>query len=127
MRQREGKSGGIGLRNALAGLAVLTRTQKNARIHAGATVVVIGLCSVLPLSVSEWIWIGLAVGLVWMAEALNTAIELLADATVPEWHPLIGSAKDVAAGAVLVAALTAAFIGTLVMGPHLFRLIAWAS
>jgi len=123
MQQRVGKSGSIGLRNALAGLAVLSRTQKNARIHAAATVAVVGTGALLPLSASEWLWIVLAVGLVWTGEALNTAIEFLADAAVPEWHPLVGRAKDVAAGGVLVSAATAAVIGTLVFGPHLLRLM----
>lgn len=124
MQQREGKSGGIGLSNALAGLAVLSRTQKNARIHAAATVAVVALGGLLPLSGSEWTWIVLAVGIVWMGEALNTAIELLADAAVPQWHPLVGRAKDVAAGGVLLSAATAAVIGTLVLGPHVLGLIA---
>ena len=124
MRERQGESGGIGLRNALAGLAVLHWTQKNARIHAAATVAVLVTGIWFGLSAGDWIWIGLAVGLVWMAEALNTAIELLADAAVPQEHPLVGKAKDVAAGGVLLAAVTAAFIGTLVLGPPLLRIIA---
>jgi diacylglycerol kinase (ATP) len=124
MQGRKGESGGIGLRNALAGLAVLHWSQKNARVHAAATVAVIVTGFVLRLSVRDWIFIGLAVGLVWLAEAVNTAIELVADAAVPQEHPLVGKAKDVAAGGVLLAAATAAFIGILVLGPPLVRVIA---
>jgi len=54
---------------------------------------------------NEWCWIVLAIVAVWTAETLNTAVELLADATSPNYHPLIGKAKDVAAGAVLISAI----------------------
>ena len=60
--------------------------------------------------------------MVWAAEAANTALEFLADAVSPERHPLVGKAKDVAAGAVLIAAIGAAAIGILVIGPHVLRL-----
>jgi diacylglycerol kinase len=61
-----------------------------------------------------------AVTLVLGAEAFNTALESLADAAVPEQHPLVGAAKDLAAGAVLVTAMGAAVVGLLVLGPHLW-------
>lgn len=51
---------------------------------------------------------------VWVAEALNTAIEFLADAAVPQRHPLVGKAKDVAAGGVLIAAVNAVVVGVVV-------------
>jgi diacylglycerol kinase (ATP) len=60
---------------------------------------------------------------VWVAEALNTSIEYLVDLASPEIHPLAGKAKDVAAGAVLVAAIGSAVIGGLVFGPHLMRMM----
>ena len=59
---------------------------------------------------------------VWTAEALNTAFEFLADVASPEFHPLVKHAKDVAAGAVLIAAFGAAVIAVLVLGPHLVGL-----
>ena len=55
---------------------------------------------------------------VWTAEALNTAFEFLTDVASPQFHPLAGKAKDVAAGAVLIAALGSVVIGILVLGPH---------
>ena len=61
----------------------------------------------------------LAVMAVWTAEALNTAFEFLADVASPNYHPLVGKAKDVAAGAVLISAIGAVVIGLLVFGPHL--------
>jgi diacylglycerol kinase (ATP) len=71
------------------------------------------------LSRSEWCLIVLATGAVWTAEALNTAFEFLADATTKEYHPVVGHAKDVAAGAVLVTAIAAMIVGALVFAPHM--------
>ena len=65
----------------------------------------------------------MAIMAVWTAEALNTALEFLADVTSPEFHPLIGKAKDVAAGAVLLSALGSVIIALLILGPRLFGLL----
>ena len=111
-------------RYAAAGLGTLLRTQHNAWIHAAATLLVIGAALYFGLNAYEWLWLVLALALVWTAEAFNTAIELLADAVTREPHPLIGQAKDVAAGAVLIAALAALVIGVLVLGPHVLRHLA---
>jgi len=108
-------------RYALAGLRTLLRTQHNAWIHAAATVAVIAAGGYFALSATEWLWLVLAMTLVWTAEAFNTALELLADAVTREQHPLIGQAKDVAAGAVLISALGALLIGVLVLGPHVLQ------
>lgn len=107
-------------RYALAGLRTLLLTQHNAWIHAAATVVVAASGLVLGLSRAEWCWLVLAMTLVWVAEALNTALEFLADAVTQEFHPLILQAKDVAAAAVLIAAIGAVVVGLLVFGPHLW-------
>jgi diacylglycerol kinase (ATP) len=72
----------------------------------------------------EWCWMTLAIIGVWLAEALNTAIEFLTDLVSPEFHPLAGKAKDVAAGAVLIAAIGAGVIGMFVFGPHLLRMFS---
>ena len=64
----------------------------------------------------------LAIALVWITEALNTAIEQLGDAITTEREPRIGFAKDIAAGAVLVSAITAAAIGALTLAPYLIAL-----
>ena len=96
----------------------MVATQPNAKIHAAATVAVVGL-GALDLGRIDWCWLVVAIALVWIAEASNTALEALADAAVPEAHPLIRRAKDCGAGAVLVSALAAASIGILVLGPPL--------
>jgi len=105
--------------HAAAGLRDVLATQHNARIHAAATLAVIGAGLFFQISRIEWCWLVAAIGAVWASEAMNTALEALADAVAPDPHPLVGRAKDAAAGAVLVAAIAAAAIGLLVLGPHL--------
>jgi diacylglycerol kinase len=95
--------------------------ESNAKIHAFATLCVVVLGFWTELSRLEWALVALAVAGVWVAEAMNTALELLSDALMPEQHPLIGKAKDIAACAVLVAAIGAAVVGGLVFLPPLLR------
>lgn len=109
---------------ALQGLACLVRSQPNARVHLLATLLVAAAGLACGLSRAEWLWIGLAVVLVWSAEAFNTALEQLADALHPAPHPGVGRAKDLAAAAVLIAAAGAAGIGLAVFWPHFTRLVA---
>jgi len=108
---------------AFRGLKVLLKTQQNARIHAVATLLVLGAGALFRVSAAEWALLALAVAAVWTAEALNSAIEFLVDLTSPERHPLAGKAKDLAAGAVLAAAIGALVVGVLVFGPHVLKLL----
>lgn len=102
---------------AFRGVWTMLRSQRNAWIHALATAAVLAAGWALDVSANDWKWLVLALVSVWGAEALNTALELLADAAKPEFHPLVKQAKDVAAGAVLIAAIGAATIGALVFIP----------
>lgn len=106
-------------RNAFAGLAHALRSQRNLRIHLTITVSVGVVGAWLGLSSFEWAALALATGIVWVAELVNTALEAIVDLASPEQRPLARVAKDVSAGAVLAAALTAAAVGLLVMGPPL--------
>ena len=110
--------------HAFRGLALLLRTQHNARIHALATVLVLAAGAFVGLSRFEWVLIVLVIAGVWATEAFNTAIEFLVDLASPEIHPLAGKAKDVAAGAVLIAAIASVIVGLLIFGPHILRLVA---
>jgi diacylglycerol kinase len=101
---------------AFRGLGHMLGSQQNAWIHAAATVLVVSAGIRTGLPRTEWCLLVLAIVAVWTAEALNTALEFLADATCPERHPLVGKAKDVAAGAVLIAAVGAAAVGIVVFG-----------
>src|SRR5712692_2717238 len=103
---------------AFRGIWVMIASQHNAWIHAAATIVVVAVSFYFHLSRAEWCWIILAVISVWTAEALNTAFEFLTDVASPDFHPLAEKAKDVAAGAVLIAACGAALIGIVVFGPY---------
>jgi diacylglycerol kinase (ATP) len=105
---------------ALSGIAAMLRTQHNAWIHLAATMAVIAAGFVFALSRMEWAMLVIAIVTVWTAEALNTAFELLCDVASPEFHPRVKQAKDVAAAAVLIAAVGAAAIGAIVFVPHLF-------
>jgi diacylglycerol kinase (ATP) len=112
------------VRFALRGISTMVRSQQNAWIHAAATVGVVVLGVFLGLSAGEWCWIVLAIVAVWTTEALNTALEFLTDVASPDFHPVAGQAKNVAAGAVLLSAIGAVVIGLLVLGPHMAR---WVS
>lgn len=107
---------------AVRGVYRLLRTCANARIHLLATVIVVGLGIWLKLARSEWLWITLAIAGVWAAEGVNSAIETLADRVSRDHDALIKEAKDLAAGAVLVAALAAAAIGLIIFIPRLLAL-----
>ena len=109
--------------HAFRGLAILLRTQHNARIHALATILVVAVGALLRISPAEWALIALAIVCVWVAEALNTSIEFLVDLASPERHPLAAKAKDVAAGAVLIAAIGSVIVAVLVFGPPVLRLL----
>ncbi len=104
---------------ALRGIWTLVATQMNARIHLAALIVVVVLGFITELSLDEWAMVSLAVAMVLSAEAMNSALEFLADHTAPEWHQKVQKAKDLAAGAVLLAAAGAFAVGLLVFLPHI--------
>ncbi len=101
------------------GLRDIVVTQHNAWLHGLATCGVVAAGLALNVTQTEWLMLTLAIASVWTAESLNTAFELLCDAVHPEVHPLVARAKDAAAGAVLITALGATVLGTLVFAPHL--------
>lgn len=109
---------------AFRGMRVLVGTQPNARIHLIAMGVLGVTGAVLKISVSEWAILALSAGGVLALEAMNTALEFLADRVSGEWDPLIQNAKDVAAAAVLIAAITAVIVGNLIFLPRFFLLLS---
>ena len=102
------------------GLSVLL-AEPNARVQLAIALAVVGLGAWLDVGRSDWALLVLAMGLVLAAEAANTALEALADRVAPDHHPLVGKAKDAAAGAVLIASVAAAILGLLVLGPPLWQ------
>lgn len=103
-------------------MRILVATQAHARIHLVAAAAVALAAWLLDASALEWCALLLAIGLVWVSEGINTAIELAVDLASPGHHPLAGKAKDVAAGAVLLAAGIAILVGAIVFVPKLARL-----
>lgn len=95
-------------------------TQPNAWIHTLITLAVFALGLWLQLSRTDWAIIMLATGLVWLAEFFNTAVEAVVDLASPRQHKLAKIAKDVGAGAVVIAALIAVLVGLLVLWPPLW-------
>jgi diacylglycerol kinase (ATP) len=106
---------------AARGLCALVRGEHNAWLHIAATILVATAGSVLRIDTPDWRWLIVAAALVWMAEAINTAIEALCDRLHPSRDPAVGRVKDLAAGAVLVAAVAAALIGALTLVPYLLE------
>jgi len=109
--------------HAFRGVGAALRSELHLQLHAVATVVVLGLGFYVELSLTEWALVALAVAGVWAAELFNTAIETLTNLASPGYHPLAGRAKDVAAGAVLLAALGALAVGGCVFGPKIWALL----
>jgi diacylglycerol kinase len=118
---RKAASRGDSFCYAFSGAAYVMRTQRNAWIHAVATAGVIALGLWLRLGRIEWAVLFLAIGFVWMAEFINTALETVVDLASPEFHPLAKIGKDVAAAAVLVGAITAVLVGLAILGPALWE------
>lgn len=104
---------------AFKGIHTLIRNEHNARIHLCAAILVVCAGLFFGITRDEWIAVIFAIGFVFSAEAVNSAIEYVADALTTNPNKLIGKAKDLAAGAVLLAALTAAIIGCIIFIPYL--------
>ena len=109
---------------AFAGIRYVLKSQENAWIHAAFTLAVIVVGLWLRIGQIDWAILALTVGMVWVAEFMNTALEATIDLASPEVHPLAKIGKDAAAGGVLVAAITAVIVGLLVLGPPLLKRLA---
>ena len=110
-------------RHAGRGLRWAVSSQANLRVHLAAATVVLILAGLLKFSSMEFVALVLCFALVIAAELFNTTLEVLIDYAWPEHHPMIGRAKDVAAAAVLVAAIGTACVGVILFARHLFH---WA-
>lgn len=106
-------------RYAFQGIITLFTTQPNAIIHLIAALVAVAMGLWLGLSSIEWSVLTLTIAVVLSAEAVNTAIEFVVDLVSPDYHPLAGKAKDVAAAAVLILAIAAVIVGILIFLPKL--------
>jgi diacylglycerol kinase len=101
-----------GLRTAFAG-------QANFRIHVAVALLVISLGFIYSVTSDEWMMIVGCIGVVLMAELMNTALEFMVDLVSPQHQPLAGKIKDVAAAAVVVVVIAAVIIGFLIFWKYL--------
>lgn len=108
-------------RCALQGIEDAISTQRHLRIHVVVAGFVALFGMLLRLPYTDLVLLLMAIALVVIAELLNTAIELTLDLVSPNFNPIAGRAKDIAAGAVLIAALVSATVGMMILAPPLYR------
>lgn len=108
-------------RFALAGWLHMLRYQKNIRIQVAATIAVAGFGLWLHIPARDFAVIVMVIGMVWMAEFINAAIEATINLASPELHPMARVGKDVAAAAVLLSVVISILVGLLIFGPPLWE------
>ncbi len=105
---------------AFRGIASAVKSETNMKIHLTISFFVLVFGIVFSISTFEWIACLLCMALVIGLEMVNTAIESVVDLASPEKHPLAAKAKDVAAGAVLIAAIISVVVGVIIFLPKLW-------
>lgn len=110
-------------RLAILGILTAIKQERNVKIHLVITILVIVLGLLNDLAKQEWMFIAVCIGLVISLELINTAIERVVDLVTSEYHPLAKEAKDIAAGAVFVAAILSIVIGGIIFIPKIWSAI----
>ncbi|MDD2619694.1 MAG: diacylglycerol kinase family protein [Syntrophomonadaceae bacterium] len=105
--------------HALAGIVYAFISERNMRVHGAATIIIVALGCILHLERLEWGLLFLTIFMVLVAETINTAVEISVDLITNDYHPLAKLAKNVAAGAVLLAAINALIMAVVIFGPYL--------
>lgn len=103
---------------AFEGLIAALKEEPNLKFHFLAGLLVIAASFILKISKSDWVTLIIVIGFVIAIELTNTAIEAVVDKFVETEHPGAKLAKDISAGAVLVAAITAALVGIMIFLPY---------
>ncbi|HJP63082.1 MAG TPA: diacylglycerol kinase family protein [Mucilaginibacter sp.] len=106
-------------RYAVRGILLAFRYERNMIIHLAAAIALLAVNSLLKVTRTEWLITLMLIGLAWMAEIINTAIEKLADRVTKEQDPLIGQVKDLASGAVLIVCCFAVVCAAIIYLPYL--------
>jgi diacylglycerol kinase len=122
--KREGVRRATSFRAAFSGLLRLVTSERHFQLHLIAGTCAVILAAFLNFNRLEWAILLVTIGLVLVAEGLNSAIERAIDTTTPSFHPLAKAAKDIAAAAVLIAAIISVIVGLLLYGPKLWALLA---
>ncbi len=107
--------------HALAGVLQAFATQRNMKIHGLAAALVVFAGFICGLSRLEWGMLVLTIFFVLVSETINTSIEKTVDLITLEYHPLAKTAKNLAAGAVLLSAINAVIMGFIIFCPHIFN------
>jgi len=105
---------------ALNGIAATFSEQRNMKIHLAVAIVVIGAGFYFRISNFEWLAITIVIGFVFTAELFNTSIEYIVNMISAEHRSSAGKIKDIAAGAVLVSAITSIVVGVLIFKNYIF-------
>ncbi len=113
----------LAFRYAWEGVRFLFGNEPNARIHLALTIAAVALALWLGFSAIEWAILAVVIGVVFAAEAMNTAIEALTDLASPDYHPRAKAAKDVAAAAVTITAAMAVVVALFLYLPRLAALL----
>lgn len=113
----------LSFKYALEGIWTALKEEPNLKIHVLIMSLVIFFGVIFNISVLEWVFVIFAIGMVITLELTNTAIETIVDSFTQDSHPGAKRAKDIASGAVLVMALTAASIGLIVFLPYFIALL----
>ncbi|MCF2580730.1 diacylglycerol kinase family protein [Bacteroides caecigallinarum] len=108
---------------AFNGIKLLITKEHNAWIHCSAAFCVIIAGFAFDISTTEWIAVTFAIGTVLAAEAVNSSIEAIADLVSPEYNEAIKRTKDLAAGAVLILAISAAIVGLIIFVPKIMEML----
>ena len=113
----------VGFKYAWAGLLVAFKQENNFRIHLSLTIIVLLFSFVLKLNLIEWLFVIIAIALVIITELINSVFERMIDYLKPEKHQSAKEIKDMSAAFVLIAAIIAIIIGTIIFLPKIIRLI----
>ena len=113
----------IGFTHAWNGIKETVKHEYNFRIHLMATFIVVSCGIIFQISWIEWMLVCVAIGLVLVTEMINSVMEAMIDYLKPEYHPQAKYIKDSAAGAVLISAIIAVIIGTIIFIPSLYKLL----
>ncbi|MCL4365768.1 diacylglycerol kinase family protein [Patescibacteria group bacterium] len=111
----------LSFRYALAGVIAALKTEPNLKFHFLSGLIVIIISTFLKISRQDWMVIIFLIGFVISVELTNTAIEAVVNAFIDQQHPGAKLAKDISAGAVLIAALTSAILGTIIFLPYIIK------
>lgn len=113
----------VGFKHAVDGILLIAKMERNFRIHLIAAVLTVVLSLLLEISTFEWLAVVLVIGMVLTAEMANSAFEKMIDYLKPELHPAAKGIKDIAAGSVLISAVTAVIVGIIIFLPKIYGLL----